>query len=264
MQSFRRSFMPGWQAAGSVSPRSYGSFHGAGPDRGGGAGGRHGGSRGGRMAGRGRRAAGARSWPWAIRSPPAWASRPSAAFPARLEKALTRQGPCGRDRQCRGFRRHRLRRPCPARLVGAGGDRRGHRRARRQRHAARRRSEGHAQGAGGDRAAADRAAHCRCCSPACGRRPISATDYVRDFEAIYPDLASELRPAALSLLPRRRRRRTPGSISATGCIRPPPASTGSSRASCPRPRSWWRACATSVDNNAAVVDIARRRLTNLA
>ena len=30
------------------------------------------------------------------------------------------------------------------------------------------------RGARGDRAAADRAAHCRCCSPACGRRPISA------------------------------------------------------------------------------------------
>ena len=55
-----------------------------------------------------------------------------AAFPARLAQALKAKGIAATDRQCRRLRRYRLGRARPARLVGAGGNRRGDPRTRRQ------------------------------------------------------------------------------------------------------------------------------------
>ena len=81
------------------------------------------------------------------------------AFPVRLERALRAQGRRGRDRQCRRLRRHQLGRAGAARLVGAGGHRRGDPGAWRERHAARRRSEGDARGARRDRPPAEGAPH---------------------------------------------------------------------------------------------------------
>ena len=46
----------------------------------------------------------------------------------------------------------------------------------------------------------------RCCLPACAPRPISAATTRQAFDAIYPRLADKVRRAALSVLPRRRRR----------------------------------------------------------
>ena len=80
--------------------------------------------------------------------------------------------------------------------------------------------------------------------------PNLGADYGRDFEAIYSDLAAKydllLYPFFLDGVAA-----DSSSISAMACIRPPPASTASWPASCPRPRSWWRACAGSAARDAS-------------
>ena len=71
--------------------------------------------------------------------------------------------------------------------------------------------------------------------------PNLGPDYGREFEAIYhrprrqTTTCCSIRSSSTASPPR------PSSISATDCIRPPPASTRSSRASCPRSRSSSRA-----------------------
>ena len=64
--------------------------------------------------------------------------------PAR-KQPLPAKGIAVGDRECRRLRRYRRGRSRPARLVGAGGHRRGDRRTRRQRHAARHRPDGDAR-----------------------------------------------------------------------------------------------------------------------
>ena len=56
----------------------------------------------------------------------------NAAFPAKLEQALKAKGMAVEIANAGRLRRHGVRRAGPARLVGAGGNRRRHRRARRQ------------------------------------------------------------------------------------------------------------------------------------
>ena len=70
-------------------------------------------------------------------------------------KSLESQRDRGRHDQCRGVRRHHLRRPRPARLVGPGRHRSGDPRTRRQRCAARHRSQGHPRRADGHSDAAE-------------------------------------------------------------------------------------------------------------
>ena len=158
-------------------------------------------------------------------------------LPGEARAGAQGQGPGGRGRQCRGLRRHRLRRPRAARLVGAGGDRRRHPRARRQRHVAGDRSQGHAGGARGDRAAARRAADRRAHRRHAGRRPIWAPTTAATSRRSIPTLRP--RTACCSILSSSTASPpTPGSISAMERIPTPPASMPSSSASCPRSRSW--------------------------
>ncbi len=102
-----------------------------------------------------------------------------------------------RDRQCRRLRRHRLRRLGAARLVGAGGHRCRHRRARRQRHAARHQAGSHARGAGRDFAPPDASGTLRFYCAACARRPISAPTTAQAFRSAS---IPSLRPNTTSLL----------------------------------------------------------------
>ncbi len=132
-----------------------------------------------------------RSWRWAIRSTAGLRPARQGRFRAALCKRRCRQGARGRNQQCRRLRRHRIRRPGAARLVGAGGHRRGHPRTRRQRHAARHQPGGHARGARRDPAPPDRAPHrgpvVRHARGAQSWAPITASA----FERIYPELAAK-------------------------------------------------------------------------
>ena len=159
-------------------------------------------------------------------------------FRCNSNAALKAKGLCGRGRQRRRVRRHQLRRPGPARLVGAGRHRRGDPRARRQRHAARRRSQGHAGGA------------CRNCAPPQGAQYRGAV--VRD--AGRADFGAGLCAGVRRDLSRacrgERRSRSihsfwtvsspiASSTSATACIRPAKASPELSPAFCRRSRPCW-------------------------
>ena len=128
------------------------------------------------------------------------------------------------NRQCRRVRRHRVRRAGAARLVGAGRHRRRHPRTWRQRHAARHRARGHARGARHDSAPPDRAPYRVLL---CGMRaaPNLGADYGRAFERDLSRARGQIWRPALSVLSRRRCRRSAVSISTTACIPPPPAST---------------------------------------
>ena len=114
-----------------------------------------------------------RSSHWAIRSPPGFGLSRQDAFPAKLEAALRAKGIAVSDRECGRLGRYHRGRACPARLVGAGWNRRRDPRARRQRCAARARPESRPNRAGNHPETAAKTARFRCCSPECWRRAIS-------------------------------------------------------------------------------------------
>ena len=148
----------------------------------------------------------------------------AAAFPAKLEKALAAKGEAVEISNAGRLRRYRGGRARAPRLVGARGHRSRHPRARRQRHAARPRSAGDAQDPAGHHFAACRSGISRCCCAACWRRPIWAPTMCRRSTASIRICAAA---DHLSLYPffLAGWSTTRGSSSATGCTRPPPAST---------------------------------------
>ncbi len=161
-------------------------------------------------------------------------------------KGAERQGPGGRDQQCRGVRRHHLGRARPPRLVGAGGDRCRHPRARRQRHAARPRSANRPQGAAGHpeppEGTAHRGAAVRDAGGAQSGRRLRARVQQRSIR-IWP------RPGTFCSIRSswRASSTTRSWCSATACIRPPPASTPSWPAFSRKPRRWSRACTAAAE-----------------
>ena len=188
----------------------------------------------------------------------------SAAFPARLERALKAKGIAvevanagvSGDTASGGL----------ARLdwsVPDGTDGRD-RRTRRQRHAARASiPKVTRSGARRDRAPAQASGASRCCLPACGRCPIWASTTCSGFEAIYPELAAQIRSRCSIRSSWTASRATPKFNQRDG-MHPTRGRRrrASSRASCPRSRNCWRACASEgpslhIDRDGACCDVIR-------
>ena len=70
--------------------------------------------------------------------------------------------------------------------------------------------------------------------------PNYGDDYKRRFDAIYPELAQQFGVTLYPFFLDRRRRRPARSSSRTASTRTAPASSASSKASCPRSRRCWR------------------------